>query len=227
MPVFADELMKLRRRVGDLFTEAGAEIMSSDVKTSDGAQYKAAELIDAYNDAINEYLGYLTSAKAKAQWSEYAPGYVVLKENVTSTSSKINLDSVSPIPFRIIAVKKYNTTIATDVITENLPAEYFAYKNNLVIHASKDKTFCVMSDGTNWTMFFLPSDPTAVDIIYLKRHTDLTSSITTEFDKSFSQAALKNILVYAELAMKRGKTYDVIKDSPEARLQAIAAEDKK
>lgn len=222
MAVFTDELVKLRRRIGDIFAEDGTALTTANVLSVNGAQYTYQELIDAYNDAINEYLGYLTTTKSKDQWSEHAPGYIVYVTNQSVSSSKLNLNGMTLVPFKVISVAKYNVTTPDGIITEIDPSLFFQYKYSLVTQATKDRTYCIMHDGTNWSMFFLPSDPVAVDIIYLKRHVDLTTATTTGFDNQFSQYALKQILLFAEIAMKRGKTLDIVKDAPEAQLATTA-----
>lgn len=221
MAVFTDELMKLRRRIGDLYAEDATEITTSNVLSVNGTQFKYQELIDTYNEAVNSYLGYMTVAKNKRQWSSLAPGYVVLAQNKgTNPVSKINLDALTPIPFRIIDVMKYTGTTADDVFNEIEPSNWFASISKIDSVRYNQLKYTIMHDGTNWSLFVHPTLTGTVDIIYLKRHTDLTTSITTEYNNVFSPIALQSILIFAEIEAKRSRGTSV-QDSPEMRLKTM------
>lgn len=225
MGVFADELIKLRRRIGDLYTDAGVEIDSTSVRTTDGTLLKSGELIDCYNNAVNNYLGYLVTTKLKKEWSQYAPGYIVIVNGVTVSANKVNLDGLATIPFRIVNVMKSGGTTIDDIFVEISPDMYFDAKVGTTKSQAKANKYTLMHDGTNWSMFTVtPSAVATVDIVYLKRHANLTSATNAEFDNKFSQSALQSILLFGEMEAKRAISQD-IKDSPEARLNSMVQAD--
>lgn len=221
MGVFAEELMKLRVRVGDVYTESGTALTTANVHNTDGTLLTASSLINIYNNAINEYLGYMTTVKPKSMWSTLAPGYVVILTNQSVSSGKVNLDGLTPVPYRIIDIMKYGGTTADDLFIEVPPNEYFADKVGLTKTRAKSNKFTLANDGTNWVaLISTPSEVSAIDIIFLKRHTDLPSTTTTEFDKFFPASSLKTVLIFAEIEARRSLSQD-IKDSAEARLKMV------
>ena len=94
-PILDQEILKLRRQLGDIYDESGAE-MVLDTAGAGGiylgnasliSTFKRDELLDCYNIACVRFLEYMVSFKKKEQWHKYAKGYIIAKSNIALLSS--------------------------------------------------------------------------------------------------------------------------------------------
>jgi hypothetical protein len=151
-PLLDAQILRLRRRIGDIYNEDGTDIDSSNVYSStSGTTWKQQELLDIYNDSIKSFMIYMTKTFDKSKWWENMPGYVVTNENQAVTTGKMLMSNLSPTVFQLMDIKKYNTTLPSDLSTFVAPDEWFPMKNGLVKTRKPDTTHIfhtVMGDAT-------------------------------------------------------------------------------
>ena len=84
-PNLDNELLKLRRRIGDVYTDEGDlfTLSPSSNLDKDGSAVSSAELVDIYNTAIRNFIRMMVNAVPKNRWSYILPGYVIIKPNVS------------------------------------------------------------------------------------------------------------------------------------------------
>lgn len=94
-PILDQEILKLRRQLGDIYDESGSEIVL-DTAGAGGiyignaalvSTFKRDELLDCYNTACVRFLEYMVQFKKKDQWHKYAKGYIVTKSNIPLLAS--------------------------------------------------------------------------------------------------------------------------------------------
>jgi hypothetical protein len=152
-PLLDNEILKLRRRLGDIFNEDGTAITTSNVYLStSGTTFPQLELIDIYNDSIKSFMVYLTKTFPKEQWWEFLPGYIVHLQNQAVTTGKLLLSAVTPTLFQLIDVARYAASpIPADLSVSIGSHEYMPVRNGLVKTRKPDTTHIfhtVMADGS-------------------------------------------------------------------------------
>jgi hypothetical protein len=153
-PLLDNEILKLRRRLGDIFNEDGTAITTSNVYLStSGTTFPQLELIDIYNDAIRSFMVYLTKAFPTHKWWEYLPGYIVFLQNQTVTSGKLLLSAITPTLFQLMDMAKYSagTPVPAELSNYISADQWLATKNGLIKTRKPDAThifYTVMADGS-------------------------------------------------------------------------------
>jgi len=228
-PLLDAQILRLRRRIGDMYNEDGTLIDASNVYTStSGVTWKQQELLDIYNDAIKSFMIYLVKAFPKAIWWEFLPGYVVIKTDVSLSATGLVLSDLSPTAFQLIDVKLggLNSDLPKNLATFISPDQWFDTKVGFVKTRKPDSShyfYTVFADGDTAgappTMFFLPDGQEFIDIIYLKDHLDLVQNSATDLG-GISQDGLRRILMFAEAEARRWKSTEAAA-VPEAQLQQM------
>jgi len=144
------------------------------------------------------------------------------------------MSALSPTAFQLVDVKKYNASanIPAELSVQVDPGEWFALETGLTKTRKPDATHifhCVMGDvavaGVPSTMFVLPTTIAAIDVIYLKDHTDFVQNNATPGDLAgISVDALRRILIFAEVEARRWKSTEQ-NDVPEVQLQQMIQQD--
>jgi len=224
-PLFNAEIVKLRRRLGDLFATDGTEITTANVESADGSIFKRLELVDIYNDAVRKQIDYVLSVFPKERWYEYIPGYIFLKTNVSLTSNKYTLSTADPKIYRVIDVRKYTagTPAPNELAVEINPAEYFPVSNGLVktrLPSATSFFWTVMAEGTaasHIKSLYLLGTISAVDILYVRQHDDISHGGSVDMD-GISTVGLAHIQLLAESIARKYKTEEIT-DLPEIELK--------
>ncbi len=170
-PLLDKEILRLRRRLGDIYNEDGTEITASNVYLStSGVTFPQLELIDIYNDAIRSFLMYMSVMFPSKQWFYYVPGYIVFLPNQAVTSGKLLLSAISPTVFRLMDVSRYAATpVPEDLSVPIDPSEWMAMRNGLTKTRKPDTDHIfhsVMADGTivsDTTEFLTQADITVIN----------------------------------------------------------------
>lgn len=222
-PILDQEILRIRRALGDLFSETGAELV---LDTASSATYvggsgfvatwTAAELLDIYNSACIRYIEYVTKMLDKKLWEKYIRGYVVRKSAATLTSGVVNLDALSPLLWMVIDTALASPTSLAHIGVEISPSEYYAHKSGAVKTRTGQLLFAFMNDGTNNTIQYLNyGAATTIDILYIKMHTNFIhdSSVTKDVTV-FTPAGLERIRLIAVKMAQAYKSSDV-RDLPQ------------
>ena len=232
-PLLDAQLLRLRRRLGDIYNEDGTAIDATNVYTSTtGTTWKQQELLDIYNDSIRSFMIYMIKMFPKEKWWEFMPGYVYDLENQTTTTGKLDLTTLSPTAFQLIDVKNHGTDIVSELANFIPPQDWFDIRAGLVKTRKPDSThifYTIMGDGANSgksTLFSLPTSLTKVDLIYLKDHTDYVQNNASPGElNGLAQDTLRRVLIFAEQEARRWKSTEAA-DIPEAQMQSMMAMDK-
>lgn len=224
-PVFDSEILRLRRRLGDIFNDDGSELTSTTDTTSPswvgfssttGGAWKRDELVDIYNRSVWSFLDYITSVMPSSRWYEFVNGYIFYKSGITISSGKIDLSTLDPVPYRVIDVAINLSPSPSNQMIEIPPSEYLSSLNGFVKTkkpiANNVMLYTVMSDGTlssnSQSIFILPNNQTGtVNLVYLRRHTNLVHNGSLDMF-GVSSSALQRILVFAEIEAKKSKYLD-------------------
>jgi hypothetical protein len=234
-PLLDAQIARLRRRLGDTFNEDGTLITGDLLYTStSGTTFLQQELLDIYNDAIRSFMMYMVAVFPTEVWYEFLPGYILVATNKTVSSGKMAMSVLSPTAFELIDVSKYSATthLPTDLSVRSTPNEWFSIRNGLNKTRKADVTHIfhiVMGDvdvaGVPSTLFVLPTTITAIDVVYLKDHTDFVQNNATPGDLAgISQDALRRILIFAESEARRWKSNESA-DVPDLQLQTMMQQD--
>ena len=224
-PLLNNEILKLRRRLGDVFNEDGSDITSSNVYLStSGTTFPQLELIDIYNDAIKSFMAYLTKMFPKSTWWEYLPGYIVYLQNQTVTSGKLLLSAITPTLFQLMDIARYAATpIPADVSNYISPEQWMEVRNGFVKTRKPDTSHIfhtVMADGSivaDASVFLT----TAITVI------DSTSKTITRTGGVFSVGSLMNctIITAANGAIVSQWTARIVSGGASATYQVIDGTD--
>lgn len=78
-PNLDQELLRLRIRIGDTYTSAGAAFVVSPSSNLnlDGSAVTSQELVDIWNFAVREFIKLMAGSIPKARWGFIMPGYVI------------------------------------------------------------------------------------------------------------------------------------------------------
>jgi hypothetical protein len=211
-PLLDGQILRLRRRIGDMFNEDGSLIDTTNVYAStSGVTWKQQELLDIYNDSIRQFMIYLVKRFSRAQWWEFLPGYVYNNEGVGLAGGKLDLSTLTPSAFQLIDCKNHGTDLVTELGTFIPPNEWFDVRTGFVKTRKPDAThifYTVMADDKvdgHSTLFLLPSNLTSIDLIYLKDHTDFVQNSASDLN-GISQDGLRRVLMYAEAEARRYKS---------------------
>lgn len=210
-PIFNSEIVKLRRRLGDVYNDDDSLITTVNVGDSPdiGGAYKRDELEDIYNDAVRSFIDYVTTMLEPDLWHEFLPGYVTTKI-IPSASSPLSLSSIDPRPFKIQSV--IIPSLSAKNVREYVftpPGKYYSYVRSF--HDKGERFYTVADDA-----LILSEDGLTIWLAYVKEHTNVLHG---EDDlPQISGAGLKRILLYAEREARAHKNPDM-SDLPEAKLR--------
>lgn len=222
------EILRLRRRLGDLFNEDGTEItLTADASfvgysTATGARYKRDELLDIYHDSVGIFIGYCLSALPYKVAARLIPGYFVRLINQTATGGKLVLSALTPPAYKVVDVRKYNGVTANDISYEISPDQLMSAENGRLVNHLPSATnirHCVMGDSAAayvQTLFMFPTSVTAIDLIYVRQHPYLVHTGAADL-VGITSEGLRRIQIIAEAEARRYKSQD-IKELPELLL---------
>lgn len=215
-PLFNNEILKLRRRLGDIFTADGTEITSANIESVDGSIFSKSELADAYNDAVRLFIDYVIRMYPKSAWYNYIPGYIILAINVALVNGKLDFSGILPTPYKIIDVRKYNsgTYTPSDLMTEIAPGEYFSIASGLVKTrqpSANNLFWTVLSESSpsgSITNLHILGGANAVDLIYIQRHENISYGGSKDIN-GISSTGLDTVLLFAEKNARRYRIEEV------------------
>jgi hypothetical protein len=209
-PNFDAELLKLRRKIGDINCKDDGELFVLDSTPEsnlgeDGYAITSAELIDIWNYAAKELLKNIVGRTPQTRWSEYFPGYIISLREISSVSLAgdeyqadiIPLNSLHATyqPYRIIDIMAGNSTQYYGQEGKNLgkyipPEMFFKVLNNFnsIYRAQVIYTIMtVMAEGElKSSILILPKSDTVglYDITFLRRHLYQTRNSDINVDGS-------------------------------------------
>ena len=118
-PKLDDQVLKLRRLLGDINNEDGTEIDASNVYSStSGVTWKQPDLLDIYNDAIRQFMVYLVQNFPTEKWWEYLPSFVVLSSGVSVSTGAIALSGLTPSSFQLMDLRVTPTSEFVSTISD-------------------------------------------------------------------------------------------------------------
>jgi len=243
-PILDKELVKLRRRLGDIYDSSGTLIqfdtnpVPSGIWVGDAAlmsTWTAAELLDCYNDAIRIFVDYCLKFLSIKSVGEFIPGYLVFSPNVQATKVTINtvdywyvdIDNLTPKMYRIISAKDANDTRETSLGAYIPPEEFFASR----IYRSRDNQllythgFIGSTVNKNCVIMLNLDSGEDVDLYYVKQHTDYVENNASPGDVSgITTAALRRIILIAEVIAQRYRSMET-RDIADSELNIIMQSD--
>lgn len=226
-PILDGEIIKLRRRLGDLYDESG-NLIVNDTTPAGGEIYlgnaalvstwRADELLDCYNDAIRMYLDYVTTILDKQIWHQYIPGYIRF-EVKTSTSVSFNsipydyiaLGNLSPKLYKFLDIRDPAATdksMGLGVFVS--PAKFFMTHSESLSTRSNQLTCCLfeLSTEANSPHLVIQNKAgTNFHLLYVKAHTDLVHDSATDLSGITSEG-LKRVLLMAEEIAQRYRSQE-------------------
>ena len=215
-PIFDAEIMKLRRRLGDIYHTDGTEITTSNVGTASiGTVYKRDELVDIYNDAVRLFIDYVVRNIPKIEWNNYIHGYIFLKESVAVSSGVLTAPTDPPL-YTVMDMMLHASP--NTLFIEVKPDQWLAFKSGFV--KTRKYGYVVMSSGSTWagqSRNIYTTATGAVDLVYITNHTNVTHAGSVDLI-GLSNTALQRILVMAEIAARRYRSIDE-SDEPMGQLQ--------
>lgn len=234
-PNLNTEIVKLRRRLGDLYDANGNKIVVSttpgtgEIYAGDAtlvSTWNADELLDCYNDAIRSYLEYLIGFIDPIHWGDYIPGYIKFVQ-VTATTLTVGsgltydfIDASNPgsslkkILYPISIMGANDTVRAENQIGVRVaPDVIFERKYNV----GNTQLFYTWAEGGIVMMNLNGTSSKKVDIAYMAQHDDLTYNGSTDL-AGLSSSGLKRVLIIAEIYAQRYRSQDV-RDLPDAALK--------
>ena len=231
-PNFNKELLKLRRRLGDIFTEDYTEITVANVGSLDGNVWRANNLIDIYNDAVRDFLDYVVTSVPKDSWYAYLPGYIRHWAQDITPGGQYNfsqglVDPVDGTVVPVLFVVSLYYTKDTDHPQEFVyisPDEYLPTKFNKFPkrRPSEDSLFYTV---INYGIYPIPEvayDP--CEIVFIKQHTDVVADSNTDL-WGFPGEALRKVLDYAEaeaIKQKQAVGPEIVKALLQERIKSLA-----
>lgn len=218
-PVFDAEIVKLRRRLGDIYNPDGVLITTVNVGSSPevGEAYKRDELVDIYNDAVREFLNYMVSTVAKKMWYTFVPGYVEMPESPFSVggSGRLDLAPFNPPLYEVIDVLDASTG---KIIVPVSPDEIFSYGRTSFDNV--EIFYC----SVNNKLVFSKSN-FSVAIMYLRDHVNVVHGAANDLPK-VTGAGLQRIMLFAEAIARAHKNLGM-EGLPEYKLAAQQERDMK
>jgi hypothetical protein len=217
-----------------MYNEDGSLIDTTSVYVpTSGVSWLQQELLDIYNDAIKQFMVYMVKAFPTEKWWELMPGYVYNIEDNALTVGKLDLSTLTSKMFQLIDCKSHGTNLPTELATFVPQTQWYSTRTGFVKTRKPDDThifYTIMADDENdgkSTLFVLPATVSAVDLIYLKDHTDYVQNNATPGDLAgISQDGLRRVLMFAEVEARRWKSTEAA-NVPEASLKMMTDLDSK
>lgn len=217
------EILKLRRSLGDTYTEDGNLIVNDTASsyyvgnTSFNATWNSAELLDCYNTACIKFIEYLVKVIDKSLWHKYIRGYIIRKLSVTHTGGAVNLDSLTPSMWIPVDLAIHSPSTINDIGVEIPPSEYFFNLTAAIKTRQKQLLFVFLNDATNNVIqFFNYGAATTFDLVYVKQHIDFIHDSSTVKDVTvFTKEGLERVRIIAEKVAQRFRSSEV-RDLPDA-----------
>lgn len=243
-PILDKELVKLRRKLGDIYDSSGNAIVydtppgAGNIYVGDVAlisTWNAGELLDCYNDAIRIFIDYCLKFLSPKAMAEYLVGYLIILPNQTATSVVIgsvtyyyvDIDALTPKLYRLISSKDTNDTKETSLGAYVPPEEFFGSR----IYRSRDsqllwtQTYVAGAVNKNSILFLNLDSDYKVDLMYVKQHTDLVHNNASPGDLSgISSHGLRRVSLIAETIAQRYRSVEV-RDIADSELNQIMQTD--
>jgi len=235
-PKLDEEILKLRRKLGDIYDESGNQIV---LDTSPGAgqiyvgnpalisTFKSSELLDCYNSACVRFLDYLESVLPKKSWEKYIRVKYAREIVITNIDGEraIFLTDVSPSIWRIqdLAIDADGDS---SLGVEISPSEYFSHKKGFVKTRSTQLLYTLMSgvDDDNDGIFLLNSGTTiTASFTYFAQHTDFIHNSDGDVT-IYTPQTLERIRVIAEGLAQRYRSVET-RDLPEVDERSLIQQD--
>ncbi len=173
-PLLNLQLMKFRRRVGDVRTEGNVEITESTVGTSDGNIVKAPDLIDIYNAAINLFISDTVANKKPETWYLYFPGYLRYVASLAIVAGRLGLDVLNPAVHAVMGLFDSQGSQQFGYIAPNEYMQTLANKFPNRHPSESELYFTVLADSSGYAILTAPQSSFAsVQIVYVRKHVDL------------------------------------------------------
>jgi hypothetical protein len=224
-PIFDQQIIRLRRRLGDIYNEARVEITIASIATLDGEVWSRAELVDIYNMAVHSFMDYMVSKFKKSEWYEYMPGYIRINPDIAVVSNVVDLTALTPPFFAVLDMRIHNSTALEDTGVEVSPDDFFS--SRVADNTVRDKSlqYTVLAGGTSDLELHLASASTiaSIDLIYLKTHEYINHADASDLPR-ITEIAKDRILLLAEMEARKHKQED-ISDIPEARQGQVMQQD--
>src|SRR3989304_7778294 len=216
-PNFNNELLKLRRRLGDINTEDKIEIDVATVGFLDGEVWKASEIADIYNDAVVDYLDFAVTSLRGRDLYMYIPGFIFYNPLLSINSGRLGIDSLDPQPLVVVDLWKQPSDglkgaqfsyISSNEFFLTMSGK-FPYRTPSII----ELYYTLMEDSVGEAIFTLPVESfTGCTLIYVKRYVPIVSDSTVDL-LGINRAGLRRILDFAEveaIKLKQGAAPELI-----------------
>lgn len=226
-PILDAEIIKLRRRLGDVYDENGNAIVNDtspgagEVYLGDAAldsTWTRDELLDCYNDAVRMFLDYVTTMVDKGMWSNFIPGYIRFETKSSTTVSftgiaydYVALGNLVPPMFKIISVRDPLITDRARSVGVEVPASEFFDNHSEFLKTRRDQLFyCIMqvsNEANPPHMVIINKGGTNFHLIYIKTHIDLVHDSATDL-AGITPEGLKRVLLLAEKIAQRYRSVE-------------------
>lgn len=200
-PNFNSELLKLRRRLGDVRTEDGVDITVTDIGTLDGNIWRAGELSDIYNDAVRDYLDFVVTSIPKEVWYSYIPGFI-RHANPTTNDGYIGYSTIIPSPFFFLSI--FNTEHENFPLQFSYipPDEYTLTRLGKFPHRrpSEDELYYTVFTvtGAEISVVLIPATAyTHIEMVYIRNHSNIVADGATDLE-GITESGLRKIIDFAE-----------------------------
>lgn len=206
-PIFDMEIVKLRRRLGDVYNDDGSLISTANVGSSPevGEAFKRDELVDIYNGAVRLFLDYITAVIERKRWYEFIPGYIRHQSDIPVTEGKVDVSLIDPPLLAIQDLREYGEKAD---LSRYLPVDSTEFFSSQALR--KSKFYCMISDEIN-----IHPHADKIELIYVKEHQNVSHG---DVDlPRLNGGALERILLFAERSARGHKNPDV-SELPESQI---------
>jgi len=208
-PNLDKELLRLRIRIGDIYTTGGSLFTTSTSNLNlDGPAITSAELVEIYNQSVREFIRLMTATIPKQRWGYLLPGYIIAVPSIgceeidagtNFAADFIDLTKVktSETVHSIIELRAVAETPLVNQIGFNIGVYYSPNLFQEIISQSnevfkKQTMFTILNTLVHETYInAIAVSPKSVDyskakysIVFLKNHVDLVQSTGTDLNAS-------------------------------------------
>ena len=242
-PILDSRILKLRRKLGDLYDADGNEYVAEPAggtgkiyvgsASAIKSTWTSAELLDIFNDSIHQFLDYCFKFVPTEKFGLYIPGYIRAgRRALTAVTSVLDgnyhyldFNGATPNIMYLISMKCIRTAkpygkqhgieIPPDQFLEKFGEFNSSYAGQLMWST------LIHIDGEGISV--VNALNTAVDVVYIKKHVNLVHNSATDI-AGITEQGLMRIQTLAEVLAQRYRSQEV-KDLPDIEKKEIIESD--
>lgn len=229
-PILDAAILKLRRKLGDIYDELGKEIVAS--TSPSGTQiyvgdpslrstWTSAELLDIYNDSVSEFIAYCIKYIPKDKLADFIPGYIRYATVTRSalsiggvSASLLATDSIVPPVEHVLDLKDSGWITSQSPLRLGVqvpPDKFFASVVNLSTATTGQLIYSpILTNPASYDrqLIALNVVGSSVEIVYVAKYTPLAYNGAADIG-GFTNIAMKRIQILAEVYAQRYRSQEV------------------